>query len=110
MNEAVIERVGLGFENYGDHSSSGYVQGSPLWDNNEYDLPAGCLVHFARTGDRQALDLGLAPPCIISTSIRFTIRASMPTGRRPSMFTVTERLGTTRPKAPTCITRAMCKA
>ncbi len=60
VNEAVIERVGLGFENYGDHSSSGYVQGSPLWDNNEYDLPAGCLVQFARTGDRQALDLSLA--------------------------------------------------
>jgi len=60
INEAVIERVGLGFENYGDHSSSGYVQGSPLWDNNEYDLPAGCMVQFARTGDRQALDLGLA--------------------------------------------------
>lgn len=60
INEAVIERVGLGFENFGDHSSSGYVQGSPLWDNNEYDLPAGCMVQFARTGDRQALDLGLA--------------------------------------------------
>jgi hypothetical protein len=60
LNEAVIERVGLGFENFGDHSSSGYVQGSPLWDNNEYDLPAGCLVQFARTGDSQALDLGLA--------------------------------------------------
>jgi hypothetical protein len=60
LSESVIERVGLGFENYGDHSSSGYVQGSPLWDNNEYDLPAGCLVHFARTGDRQALELGLA--------------------------------------------------
>jgi hypothetical protein len=60
INDAVIERVGLGFENYGDHSSSGYVQGSPLWDNNEYDLPAGCMVQFARTGDRQALDLGVA--------------------------------------------------
>lgn len=60
VNEAVIERVGLGFENYGDHSSGGYVKGTFLWDNNEYDLPAGCMVHFARTGDRQALDLGLA--------------------------------------------------
>ena len=60
MKGPVIERVGLGFENYGDHSSSGYVKGSPLWDNNEYDLPAACLVHFARTGDRAALRLGLA--------------------------------------------------
>ncbi len=60
MNGPVIARVGLGFENYGDHSSSGYVKGSPLWDNNEYDLPAACLVHFARTGDRAALRLGLA--------------------------------------------------
>ncbi len=60
MKGSVIERVGLGFENYGDHSSSGYVKGSPLWDNNEYDLPAACLVHFARTGDRAALQLGLA--------------------------------------------------
>ena len=53
LNEAVIEHVGWAFENYGDHSSSGYVQGSPLWDNNEYDLPGGCLVHFARTGHRR---------------------------------------------------------
>jgi hypothetical protein len=60
LNESVIERVGLGFENYGDHSSGGYVKGTFLWDNNEYDLPAGCMVHFARTGDRQALNLGLA--------------------------------------------------
>ncbi len=60
MKNPVIDRVGFGFENYGDHSSSGYVKGSPLWDNNEYDLPAACLVHFARTGDRAALRLGLA--------------------------------------------------
>lgn len=60
MQDSVIEGVGLGFENYGDHSSSGYVQGTRIWDNNEYDLPAGCFVHFARTGDRQALRLGLA--------------------------------------------------
>jgi hypothetical protein len=60
LNGPVIDRVGLGFENYGDHSSSGYVKGSPLWDNNEYDLPAACLVHFARTGNRAALKLGLA--------------------------------------------------
>ncbi|MDO8543040.1 MAG: hypothetical protein Q7S40_21555 [Opitutaceae bacterium] len=61
MKNPVIERVGLGFENYGDHMSpGGYVKGHPLWDNNEYDLPAACMVHFARTGDRDALRLGLA--------------------------------------------------
>jgi hypothetical protein len=60
MNGPVIDRVGLGFENYGDHTSGGYVKGNPLWDNNEYDLPAACMVHFARTGNRAALKLGLA--------------------------------------------------
>lgn len=60
MKDPVIGRVGLGFENYGDHSSGGYVKGTFLWDNNEYDLPAACLVHFARTGDREALRIGLA--------------------------------------------------
>ena len=60
MKNPVIERVGLGFENYGDHTSGGYVKGNPLWDNNEYDLPAACIVHFVRTGDRAALRLGLA--------------------------------------------------
>lgn len=60
MREAVISHVGLGFENYGDHSSNGYVAGSYLWDNNEYDVPAACMIHFARTGDRDALSLGLA--------------------------------------------------
>lgn len=60
IKNPVVDRVGLGFENYGDHSSSGYVKGAPLWDNNEYDLPAACMVHFARTGDRAALRLGLA--------------------------------------------------
>ncbi|MGE3821528.1 MAG: hypothetical protein AB7I30_19120, partial [Isosphaeraceae bacterium] len=58
--DPIVARVGLGFENYGDHSSNGYVKGSFLWDNNEYDTPAACLVHFARTGDRDALRLGLA--------------------------------------------------
>ena len=52
--------MGLGFENYGDHSSGGYVKGTRLWDNNEYDLPAGAMVHFVRTGDRDALRIGLA--------------------------------------------------
>ena len=56
----MLGRVGLGFENHGDHSSNGYVKGSFLWDNNEYDVPAACLVHFARTGDVAALRLGLA--------------------------------------------------
>ena len=60
MAGSVVGRVGLGFENYGDHSSSGYVKGTYLWDNNEYDLPAGAIVHFARTGDRAALRLALA--------------------------------------------------
>lgn len=60
MKESVIGRVGLGFENYGDHSSGGYIKGTYLWDNNEYDLPAACMVHFARTGDRDALQIGLA--------------------------------------------------
>ena len=60
MKDRVIDKVGLGFENYGDHSSGGYVKGTFLWDNNEYDLPAGCLVHFARSGDRDALRIGLA--------------------------------------------------
>src|SRR5262249_24915598 len=60
MRETMIDRVGLGFENHGDHSSGGYVKGTFLWDNNEYDAPAACLVHFARTGDREALALGLA--------------------------------------------------
>jgi len=57
--EAVVGQIGLGFENYGDHSSSGYVKGTYLWDNNEYDLPAGALLHFFRTGDRGALCAGL---------------------------------------------------
>ena len=39
-----VGQVGLGFENYGDHNSRGYVKGSSLWNNNEYDLPAACLV------------------------------------------------------------------
>ena len=56
----MLGRVGLGFEDHGDHSSNGYVKGSFLWDNNEYDVPAACLVHFARTGDVSALRLGLA--------------------------------------------------
>lgn len=60
MKESVVGRVGLGFENFGDHSSGGYVKGTFLWDNNEYDLPAACMVHFARTGDREALEIGLA--------------------------------------------------
>src|SRR5205085_596446 len=60
MRETVIGRVGLGFENHGDHSSGGYVKGTFLWDNNEYDLPAACLMHFARTGDTAALRLGLS--------------------------------------------------
>ena len=60
IRQKVVEHVGLGFENYGDHSSGGYVKSSFLWDNNEYDLPAGCITHFARTGDREVLRLGLA--------------------------------------------------
>ncbi|MEY2877997.1 MAG: hypothetical protein RLZZ15_377 [Verrucomicrobiota bacterium] len=60
MDTLVIGKLGLGFENYGDHSSAGYVQGSFLWDNNEYDLPAAAMVHFARTGNRRALAVGLA--------------------------------------------------
>lgn len=60
MSTAVVGRAGLGFENYGDHSSSGYVKGSYLWDNNEYDLPAGAIIHFVRTGDALALRLALA--------------------------------------------------
>lgn len=60
MRQYLVDHVGLGFENYGDHSSNGYVKGAFLWDNNEYDTPAGCLVQFARTGDRAALQLGLA--------------------------------------------------
>lgn len=58
--EPIVAKVGLGFENHGDHSSGGYVKGSFLWDNNEYDVPAACFVHFARTGDRDALKVGLA--------------------------------------------------
>ncbi|MFO0950251.1 MAG: hypothetical protein U0835_03690 [Isosphaeraceae bacterium] len=60
MRDPVVTRLGLGFEDFGDHSSGGYVKGTFLWDNNEYDLPAACLVHFARTGDRDALRAGLA--------------------------------------------------
>ena len=60
METLVIGKVGLGYENYGDHSSAGYVKGSYLWDNNEYDLPAAAMVHFVRTGNRQALEVGLA--------------------------------------------------
>ncbi len=60
MASEVIGKVGLGFENYGDHSSGGYVKGSSLWDNNEYDLPAAAMVHFVRTGDREALRVGVA--------------------------------------------------
>ncbi len=60
MASTIVGEVGLGFENYGDHSSSGYVAGSYLWDNNEYDVPAGAMVHFARTGEVPALLLGLA--------------------------------------------------
>jgi hypothetical protein len=60
MADPVVAKIGYGFENYGDHSSSGYVQGTYLWDNNEYDLPAAAMVHFARTGDTAALKAGLA--------------------------------------------------
>lgn len=60
MRGPVIGEVGLGFENYGDHASPGYVKGSRLWDNNEYDTPAGTLLHFVRSGDRDALRIGLA--------------------------------------------------
>jgi hypothetical protein len=60
MEGPVIRNVGLGFENYGDHSSGGYVKGTRLWDNNEYDLPAAAMVHFVRTGNRDALRIGLA--------------------------------------------------
>ncbi|MPY91085.1 MAG: hypothetical protein GEU99_24620 [Luteitalea sp.] len=60
MRGPMIAEVGLGFENYGDHASPGYVKGSRLWDNNEYDPPAGAIVHFARTGDTDALRIGLA--------------------------------------------------
>jgi hypothetical protein len=60
MASTIVGKVGLGFENYGDHSSSGYVAGSFLWDNNEYDVPAAAMIHFARTGDPAALKLGLA--------------------------------------------------
>ncbi|MGH9627812.1 MAG: hypothetical protein ACRD7E_05670, partial [Bryobacteraceae bacterium] len=60
MRGPMIDEVGLGFENYGDHASPGYVKGSRLWDNNEYDPPAGAIVHFARTGNREALRIGLA--------------------------------------------------
>jgi hypothetical protein len=60
MKGPVVDEVGLGFENYGDHTSPGYIKGSRLWDNNEYDTPAGGMVHFARTGDRDALRIALA--------------------------------------------------
>jgi len=60
MRDSIVGHVGLGFENYGDHSSGGYVAGTYLWDNNEYDVPAAAIIHFARTGDRDALRLGLA--------------------------------------------------
>ncbi len=60
MANTIVGKVGMGFENYGDHSSSGYVAGSYLWDNNEYDVPAGAMIHFVRTGDSSALNLGLA--------------------------------------------------
>ena len=60
METLVVGKVGLGYENYGDHSSAGYVKGSYLWDNNEYDLPAAAMVHFVRTGNRQVLEVGLA--------------------------------------------------
>jgi hypothetical protein len=60
IDESMLGKVGLGFENHGDHSSGGYVKGTFLWDNNEYDVPAACLVHFARTGDIAALRLGLS--------------------------------------------------
>ena len=60
MADPVIAKIGQGFENYGDHSSNGYVKGTFLWDNNEYDLPAAAFVHYARTGDRAALKAALA--------------------------------------------------
>ena len=109
INEAVIERVGLGFENYGDHSSSGYVQGSPLWDNNEYDLPAGCMVQFARTGDRQALDLGLASALHYLDVDTVHYSSQHADWARRSTCIAMALLGITRLKDPTCTTRAMCK-
>ncbi len=60
ITSSVIAKTGLGFENYGDFNSSGYVKGFPLWLDNEYDPPAASMVHFARTGDRAALRFGLA--------------------------------------------------
>ena len=60
METAILGKMGLGFENFGDHSSAGYVKGSYLWDNNEYDVPAAGMVHFARTGNRNVLRAALA--------------------------------------------------
>ncbi len=60
MDGPVIAEVGLGFENYGDHHSPGYVRESVLWDNNEYDLPAAAMIHFVRTGNPAALRIALA--------------------------------------------------
>ncbi len=60
MRATMIGQVGVGFDNYGDHDCPGYVEGSRIWINNEIGVPAAAMVLFARTGDRDALRIGLA--------------------------------------------------
>ncbi|MGP8243961.1 MAG: hypothetical protein ACLQVN_05525 [Bryobacteraceae bacterium] len=56
----IVGEVGLGFENYGDHRAPAYVFGLTMWIDNEYDVPAAAILDFVRTGDAEALRVGLA--------------------------------------------------
>jgi hypothetical protein len=60
VSRRIVGEVGLGFENYGDHLSPAYVKGASMWIDNEYDVPAAAILGFVRTGDVDALRVGVA--------------------------------------------------
>jgi hypothetical protein len=59
ITRRIVGEVGLGYENYGDHLSPAYVKGASMWIDNEYDVPAAAILGFVRTGDIEALRVGL---------------------------------------------------
>jgi hypothetical protein len=60
ITDKLVRDVGLGYENYGDFWTPSYVFGSYMWIDNEYDVPAAALLHFVRSGNTDALRVGLA--------------------------------------------------
>ncbi len=54
----------LGMMHFGDAPDSGYTNqgrggGENVWVNNEYDRPHACMLYYALTGQRRALDSAL---------------------------------------------------